>query len=209
MFGTNQEDVRKNTTKKTTKAKQALTKENRGPTKAKRAPTRKPSDDIETESTTSVSSVVTDGQNTSSDISLSDLINPHLSDEEEDNTAATENFNMSTGPMVKKESVNQYVAILYTEPKLKYYWGKIVQTVECDKTNKTKQIKVQFLKQKAIGSNPKDWTWHEPLKAEVEVLDVEYVLYGPLLPSVKSKIFTFPDSDAYARLLQYGVDEHL
>ena len=194
----------KKTTKKTTKAKEA-------PTKAKRAPTRKTSDDMETESTTSVSSVVTDGQNTSSDISLSDLMNPHLSgEEEEDNAAAaTENSNMSTGPMVTKESVNQYVAILYTEPKLKYYWGKIVQTIECDKTNKTKQIKVQFLKQKTIGSNPKDWTWHEPLKVEVEVLDVEFVLYGPLLPSIKNRIFTFPDSDAHARLLQYGVDEQL
>lgn len=111
-----------------------------------------------------MTSVVTYGRNTSSDISLSDLQNPHLSDED-DTAAATENSNMSTGPVVTNASVNKYVAILYTEPKLKYYWGKIMQTIECDKTNKTTEIKVQFLKQKAIGSNPKDWTWYEQLKS--------------------------------------------
>ena len=228
------EQMKKMSEKKTqTKKRKTTTKRS----KAKQARTRKMKDDMETDSTTSLSSVVTDGRNTSSDISLSDLLNPHLSDEDntaphlsdeddtaphlsdedstaphlsdEDDTAAaaTENSNASTGPVVTKDSVNKYVAILYTEPKLKYYWGKIVQTIECDKTNKTTEIKVQFLKQKAIGSNPNDWTWYEPPKAEIEVLDVEYVLYGPLLPSIKNQILTFPDSDAHARLLQYGVDE--
>lgn len=198
------EEIRKMSEKKTQIQKRKTTKT----TKAKRALTRKMADDMETESTTSVSSVVTDGHNTSSDISLSDMVNQHLSGED-DTATATENANMSTGPVITKESVNKYVAIVYTEPRLKYYWGKILQTVECDKTNKTTEIEVQFLKQKAIGSNPKHWTWHEPLKPDIEVLEVKYVLYGPLLPSIKNQIFTFPDSDAHARLLQYEVDEQL
>ena len=48
-----------------------------------------------------------------SDISLSDLMNPHLSGEEDNAAAATTgNSNMSNISMITKESVNQYVAIL-------------------------------------------------------------------------------------------------
>ena len=79
---------------------------------------------METESTTSVSSVVTDGGNTSSDISLSEMLNPYLSDEDDDTAPATENSNISTGPVVTKESVNKYLGIMFTEPKMKYYWAK-------------------------------------------------------------------------------------
>ena len=52
---------------------------------------------------------------------LSDMLNPHLSGEEDDTATATKNANMSTGPVITKESVNKYVSILYTEPRLKYY----------------------------------------------------------------------------------------
>lgn len=96
-------------------------------TKAKQARIRKMADDMETESTTSESSVSTDGRNMSSEISLTDFLYPHLSDEDNtaaatDNTAAAaDHSNMSTGPVVTKESVNKYVTVLYNEPKLKYY----------------------------------------------------------------------------------------
>lgn len=157
--------------------------------------------------TTSVSSRETDVRRTSSDISLTDILHKSFSDIEHEDTTCTDRRQTTEQALITKESVKKYVAIIYTEPQLKYYWGKIVNTTESNQ--QTTKTEVRFLKQKVIGSDPNKWTWYEPAKPEMEVLNVKHVLYGPLIPSIKHNIFTFPDSEASTLLLRVGEDKHL
>ena len=106
--------------------------------------------------TTSVSSRETDVRRTSSDISLTDILNKSLSDIEHEDTTCTDRRQTTEQALITKESVKKYVAMIYTEPQLKYYWGKIVNTTESNQ--QTTKTEVRFLKQKVIGSDPNKWT---------------------------------------------------
>ena len=52
-----------------------------------------------------------------------------------------------------------------------------------------------------------DWTWWEPPNPEVDTVDSKYILLGPVSPSINRSVFKFPDSEAYARLLQLEEDK--
>ena len=106
--------------------------------------------------------------------------------------------------MIDEDAINKYVAIVYTEPRLKYYWGKILKTFEDDEDEQANKIEVEFLKQKSLSSDPKLWTWHSPMKKEVEILDVKFVLFGPCTPDIRAGKFYFPDCEASACLVRYG-----
>ena len=170
--------------------------------------------DGDTDSTTSD----IDEQNTSSDISLSDLIDTETAEEMScDGIAHVKEIQVKAGTKDKENSkivinehaLNQYVAILYTEPKLKYYWGKILKTFEDEEDAEVNKIEVEFLKQKSLSSNPKLWTWHSPMTKEVEILDVKYVIFGPCIPEIKAGKLYFPDCEASSYLSHYGKFGHL
>ncbi|KAK8394586.1 hypothetical protein O3P69_006619 [Scylla paramamosain] len=94
--------------------------------KTKQHPKKKKVEVSDTDSTT-VSTEEIDYGNTSSDISLSDLlapVTPEATDEvNEQQENADTNHDMM--PKLSDDSVNKYYAVFYTDPKLKYYWGKV------------------------------------------------------------------------------------
>ncbi|KAK8372578.1 hypothetical protein O3P69_016275 [Scylla paramamosain] len=91
--------------------------------KTKQHPKKKKVEVSDTDSTT-VSTEEIDYGNTSSDISLSDLlapVTPEATDEvNEQQENADTNHDMM--PKLSDDSVNKYYAVFYTDPKLKYYW---------------------------------------------------------------------------------------
>ncbi|KAK8371954.1 hypothetical protein O3P69_016297 [Scylla paramamosain] len=149
--------------------------------KTKQHPKKKKVEVSDTDSTT-VSTEEIDYGNTSSDISLSDLlapVTPEATDEvNEQQENADTNHDMM--PKLSDDSVNKYYAVFYTDPKLKYYWGKVTKTfTNDDDDDDIEKVEVDFLQQKAFGSNPHDWTWCERPVKDIEVLESQYIFYGP------------------------------
>ena len=154
---------------------------------------------MDSKSTTSVSGLEleeVDIMNTSSDMSIERLVDNTVSDIEELLTTESDQITKT----ITKEDEGKYVAVFYTEPKLKYYWGKVLLADD----DHNKDLNISFLKQKAIGSNPMDWTWWEPPNPEIQSIDQKYVLFGPVSPTINRSVFKSPDSEAHARLLQLG-----
>ncbi len=162
--------------------------------KTKQHPKKKKVEVSDTDSTTVSTEEIDDG-NTSSDISLSDLlapVTPEATDEvNEQQENADTNHDMM--PKLSDDSVNKYYAVFYTDPKLKYYWGKVTKTfTNDDDDDDIEKVEVDFLQQKAFGSNPHDWTWCERPVKDIEVLESQYIFYGPVLPEIKKRSFHFP-----------------
>ena len=92
-------------------------------------------------------------------------------------------------------------AVYYTEPRVIYYWGKIVKTFADDDDSPVNKVEIDCLQKKNISSDPKEWTWTERnTKKDIDVVDKEYIFYGPVVPMIMKNIFRFPDEMAFACL---------
>ena len=97
--------------------------------------------------------------------------------------------------------ISKYVAVAYTDPNYKYYWGKI-KVFSQDSDAKNDKVEIDFLRKRTIGANPADWDWVDKqgkLK-EIEIIDTKHIIYGPLLPDFKGRTMKFPDLKAMAAL---------
>ena len=161
-------------------------------------------------SISSVSSIETDKQNSSSEMSPSELprqdspIGNGIScAKAKRSLKVSEDTNNNLQKIVIDEhALNKYVAVFYLEPKPRYIWGKILKTFEDDEDAEVNQIEIEFLKRKCLSRDPKFWTWHAPLKKDVKIVDVKYVLVGPCIPDVRSGKFYFPNREASDKLVQ-------
>lgn len=98
--------------------------------------------------------------------------------------------------------ISKYVAVAYTHPKFKYYWGKITKVFSQDSDATNDKVEIDFLRKRTMGANPADWDWEEKqgkLK-EIEIIDTKHILYGPILPTFKGRTMKFPDFQAMAAL---------
>ena len=71
-----------------------------------------------------------------------------------------------------------------------------------DDDDDIEKVEVDFLHQKAVSSNPRDWTWCERPVKDDDILESQYIFYGPVLPEIKKGVFTFPDVEANDCLLR-------
>lgn len=97
-------------------------------------------------------------------------------------------------------AVHKYVAVLYTEPKRQHYWGRVIAISESSVTG-------DFLKQKHIGSNPEEWTWVGPKEKDQEVVDINFIVGGPVTPMVNKGTMSFPDKEVCMRALEAEAKE--
>ena len=104
-------------------------------------------------------------------------------------------------PIITDDAVGKYYAVYYTEPRVIYYWGKIVKTFADDDDSPVNKVEIDCLQKKNISSDPKEWTWTERnTKKDIDVVDKEYIFYGPVVPMIMKNIFRFPDEMAFACL---------
>ena len=70
------------------------------------------------------------------------------------------------------DSIGQYVAVLYTEPRPQYYWGIVTKTFSDDEETNVMKIEVDFLQKKTLSSDPSLWTWTEKTKKDIDIVSV-------------------------------------
>lgn len=63
------------------------------------------------------------------------------------------------------------------------------------------KVEVDFLHQKAVNSNPRDWMWCERPVKDIAILESQYIFHGSVLPDIKKGVFTLPYLEANACLL--------
>ena len=98
--------------------------------------------------------------------------------------------------------ISKYVAVAYTHPKCKYYWGKITRAFSQDSDANNDKVEIDFLRKRTISANPADWDWEDKqgkLK-EIEIIETKHIIYGPMLPTFKGRTMKFPDLKAMAAL---------
>ena len=95
-------------------------------------------------------------------------------------------------PKITCNSEENYFAVYYTEPRVTYYWGRVMRTFSKEE-GEVSEVELNFLKEKTIGSNPKDWSWVERKTSDVSVVPVQYVFFGPVHPEITKSTFYFPD----------------
>ena len=100
-------------------------------------------------------------------------------------------------PKLSGDSVNKYYAVFYTDPKLKYYWGKVTKTfTNDDDEDDIDKVEVDFLHQKAVSRNPRDWTWREKTSERHWNIRATVYILWTVLPEIKKGVFTFSDVEA-------------
>ena len=156
---------------------------------------RKLTEEDEDLNSTTVSSVEMNDINTSSDFSLEDFLQDERQEETEDDT-------VDSRPLcsIDDADVHKYVAVYYSDPKPQYYWGKLTKVFSTDEDTDVTEVEVDFLQKKTISSDPSAWTWVEKKVKEVLVIDVKFIVFGPVVPEIKKNVFTFPDVQATASL---------
>ena len=103
------------------------------------------------------------------------------------------------------DSIGQYVAVLYTEPRPQYYWGIMTKTFYVYEEKNLMKTEVDFLQKKMLSSDPSLWTWTEKTKKDIDIVSVNYVLLRPLQPNVMKGLFHFPDVEATGLLRNLGL----
>ena len=83
-----------------------------------------------------------------------------------------------------------------------YFWGKIIRTFADDDDTPVTKAEIDYLQKKNISSNPNEWTWIQRAqdKKDIDIVDTQYIFYGPEEPEVKKCLLRFPDEIAFARL---------
>jgi hypothetical protein len=199
-------EIKEREEKSKAQQKKRLRKKEQPTKKTTKPPTKKNKIiDSDNESTTSVSSIDTEGRNTSSDINISDILRPPTPTDDSDNRQPERSTTRKTPDSnpdeikLTEDAINKYVAVVYTDPK-RYYWGKVLKTFGQDDDADIDNLEVSFLKQKHLGSDPNQWTWHDKKVEEVRFVSPKFILYGPVLPEITNGLFIFPDAAASLRL---------
>lgn len=173
----------------------------------KKLPPKKTEVIEEDSDSTSVSSVLMTDANTSSDLSVQDIIQDDIMQDDimqgdiiqDDEGKASEGTTAKpTLCAVDDADVGKYVAVYFSNPKPQYYWGKVIKTFSTDEDTDVTQVEIDFLKKKTISSNPSDWTWTDQKVKEIIVVDTKFLIYGPVIPDIRKNIFIFPDVQATA-----------
>ena len=113
------------------------------------------------ESTTTAEDELIDYGNTSSDISLEDREAEEDAPMEIEEPTTQQKITTKEAklemPKLTRESEGKYFAVYYTEPRVTYYWGKVLRTFSIEE-GEVSEVELNFLKKKTIGSDPKDWS---------------------------------------------------
>ena len=165
------------------KPKKKVTQPKKQPT-AKKIPVVE--EDADSDSTT-VSSIEMTDANTSSDLSLTDIIQDDM--EATEGRATDDSHPLCT---IEDSDVGKHVAVYYTDRTSHYYWGKVTKVFSRDEDTDVTEVEVDFLQKKTISSDPSAWTWTEKKVKEVLVVETKFIIYGPVTPDIRKNIFTFP-----------------
>ena len=109
-------------------------------------------------------------------------------------------------PNLDKDSIGKFYAVYYTEPKPRYYWGKIVHVFSHEEDGEINKVTVDFLRQKTISSNHQDWSWDEPRAKDVDTVETKFVFHSPELPIITKSKFLFNENNAmtaFNKLMAY------
>jgi hypothetical protein len=113
-------------------------------------------------------------------------------------TTKSSNENDIVLPTMTENSRGQYYAVLYTEPRPAYYWGKVLHVFSDDVDDSAIQsAEFDFLKKQTISSDPAVWKWTAPTVKDILVVPVDCIFYGPEVPvSAKGlkECLIFPDA---------------
>lgn len=98
---------------------------------------------------------------------------------------------------IDDDSVNRYSAVIYTDPKKQYYWGKVTKVFSDDEELPVNKVEMMFLHHKTLSSMPEKITWHWPPEEDKHVADIEYIFMGPCSPDLlKNGSYKFDDVKA-------------
>lgn len=106
-------------------------------------------------------------------------------------------------------SVNKYYAVYYAEPRVTYYWGKVLKVFSSDVESPISQVEMRFLKKKTISSSPAQWRWveiNEVEKDAIGIVNAQFILHGPALPDITKGLFKFDDPGA-SKAFQQIIDK--
>ncbi|XP_018020256.1 uncharacterized protein LOC108676651 [Hyalella azteca] len=178
--------------------KQCIVEKQKQPVAAKRLTQKDISDDSDTSCDSSIEMNMI---NNSDNLMPANLIQTKGTNEETmENITNDEMTDNQSGIRIDDDAVGKYVAVLYTDPKTTYFWGKITKVFSNDENSNVTDIEVDFLQKKTITSDPSSWTWDNKRQKEIQIISIEYVLFGPVCPNFKNKFFQFPDVEATAIL---------
>ena len=170
---------------------------------------------------TSVSSVVPTDMNTSSDLSLRDIVPTDTEEAGVEEMPEKPNVNITMHQLVERaaremvgekenaakcnsiedKDINKYVAVYYSNPP-RYYWGKVKNTFSQDPDSPNDKVEIDYLKKATLSANPADWTWAERINVkDIGIIDTKCIVYGPVLPNdFTARGMKFPDVAAMEAL---------
>lgn len=104
-------------------------------------------------------------------------------------------------PVTTEYSTGKYFVVFYTEPNMLYFWGEVTKTFDNDDNGPVKKVETDCLQKKKKFSNPKKLTWvGRNRNKDVDIVEIDYIFYGPEEPVVRKGVHKFPDEMATARL---------
>ena len=109
--------------------------------------------------------------------------------------------------MVEDNHIGMLFVVWYTDPKITYYWKKVLKVFSENPETHNNKAKMAFMLKKNISSNLFEVTWKWPKNEEMankEIVDTSTIFFGSCKPEiVKGVIFHFLEEPQVAEAFKY------